>query len=53
MKSIRVPDDVYQRAPQLAEADHVSVDRQVAALGERGCRRLGKGTGSTLNEARW
>jgi len=32
MKSIRLPDDVYQRAPQLAEADHVSVDRLVADL---------------------
>jgi hypothetical protein len=32
MKSIRLPDDVYQRAAELAEADHVSVDRLVAAI---------------------
>ena len=32
MKSIQLPDDIYQRAAQLAEAHHVSVDRLVAAL---------------------
>jgi predicted DNA-binding ribbon-helix-helix protein len=32
MKSIQLPDDVYQRAAELAEADHVSVDRLVAAI---------------------
>jgi hypothetical protein len=32
MKSVQLPDDVYQRAAQLAEADQVSVDRLVAAL---------------------
>ncbi|HEX4322972.1 MAG TPA: hypothetical protein VHZ52_18805 [Acidobacteriaceae bacterium] len=32
MKSIQLPDEVYQRAADLAEADHVSVDRLVAAL---------------------
>jgi len=32
MKSIELPDDVYQRAAELAESDHVSVDRLVAAL---------------------
>jgi hypothetical protein len=32
MKSIQIPDDVYERAAQLAEADHVSVDRLVAAI---------------------
>jgi predicted DNA-binding ribbon-helix-helix protein len=32
MKSIQLPDDVYQRAAELAEADHVSVDRLVAAM---------------------
>jgi hypothetical protein len=36
MKSIRLPDDIYQRAAQLAEADHVSVDRLVAALVNEG-----------------
>ena len=32
MKSIQLPDDVYQRVAALAEADHVSVDRLVAAI---------------------
>lgn len=32
MKSIHLPDDVYQRAAELAEYDQVSVDRLVAAL---------------------
>jgi predicted DNA-binding ribbon-helix-helix protein len=32
MKSIHLPDDVYQRAAELAEQDKVSVDRLVAAL---------------------
>lgn len=32
MKSIQLPDDVYQRAAELAEADHVSVDKLVAAI---------------------
>jgi hypothetical protein len=32
MKSIQRPDDVYQRAAELAEADHVSVDRLVASI---------------------
>ena len=32
MKSIQLPDDVYQRAAALAEVDHVSVDRLVAAI---------------------
>ena len=32
MKSIQLPDDVYKRAEELAEADHVSVDRLVAAI---------------------
>jgi hypothetical protein len=32
MKSIQLPDDLYQRAAELAEADHVSVDRLVAAI---------------------
>jgi predicted DNA-binding ribbon-helix-helix protein len=32
MKSVQLPDDVYQRAAELAEADHVSVDRLVAAI---------------------
>jgi len=32
MKSVQLPDDLYQRAAELAEVDHVSVDRLVAAL---------------------
>jgi hypothetical protein len=32
MKSIQLPEDVYRRAEELAKADHVSVDRLVAAL---------------------
>lgn len=32
MKSIQLPDDVYQRAAELAAADNVSVDRLVAAI---------------------
>ena len=32
MKSILLPDDVYEQAVALAERDHVSVDRLVAAL---------------------
>jgi hypothetical protein len=36
MKSIELPDDVYQRAAELAEVDHVSVDRLVAALVKEG-----------------
>jgi len=32
MKNIRLPDDVYQQASELAELDHVSVDKLVAAL---------------------
>jgi hypothetical protein len=32
MKSVQLPDDVYRRAADLAEVDHVSVDRLVAAI---------------------
>ncbi|MGA9673505.1 MAG: hypothetical protein WBQ94_30215 [Terracidiphilus sp.] len=32
MKSIQLPDDVYKRAEELAEADQVSVDRLVASV---------------------
>jgi hypothetical protein len=32
MKSIQLPDDVYRRAAELAEADNVSVDRLVATI---------------------
>jgi predicted DNA-binding ribbon-helix-helix protein len=32
MKNVQLPDDVYDRAAQLAERDHVSVDKLVAAL---------------------
>jgi hypothetical protein len=36
MKNIQLPDDVYQRVAELAESDHVSVDRLVAALVNEG-----------------
>jgi len=36
MKNIQLPDDVYQRAAELAESDHVSVDKLVAALVKEG-----------------
>ena len=32
MKNIQLPDDIYQRVANLAEIDHVSVDKLVAAL---------------------
>ena len=32
MKTIQLPDDVYQRAEELAELNHVSVDKLVAKL---------------------
>ena len=32
MKNIQIPDDVYKRAAELAEVDHVSVDRLIAAI---------------------
>jgi hypothetical protein len=32
MKTVQLPDDLYQRAAKLAELDHVSVDKLVAAL---------------------
>ncbi len=32
MKTIELPDDVYQRAEELAELNHVSVDKLVAVL---------------------
>jgi predicted CopG family antitoxin len=32
MKSIQIPDDVYKKAAELAEVDHVSVDRLIAAI---------------------
>jgi hypothetical protein len=32
MKTVQIPDDVYRRAEELADADHVSVDRLVAAF---------------------
>jgi hypothetical protein len=32
MKTVQLPDDVYQRAAEWAEADQVSVDRLVAAI---------------------
>lgn len=36
MKNVQLPDDVYQRAAELAESGHVSVDRMVAALVNEG-----------------
>ena len=36
MKNVQLPDDVYQRAAELAESDHVSVDTLVAALVNEG-----------------
>jgi len=35
MKSILLPDEVYERAAELAEQDQVSVDRLVAAVVNR------------------
>ncbi len=32
MKTIQLPDDVYRRAEELAELNHVSVDKLVAEL---------------------
>ena len=32
MKSVHLPDDIYERAAELAERDNVSVDRFIAAL---------------------
>ena len=32
MKTIQLPDEIYQRVAEQAEADHVSVDKLVAAL---------------------
>jgi hypothetical protein len=32
MKNVQLPDHIYERAAQLAERDHVSVDKLVAAL---------------------
>jgi hypothetical protein len=43
MKNIQLPDDIYRQAAQLAEQDHVSVDRFVAAVlseSARGWNRL-------------
>ncbi|MBB6143497.1 hypothetical protein HNQ77_001441 [Silvibacterium bohemicum] len=36
MKTIQLPDEIYQQAAKLAESDHVSVDRLVAALVSEG-----------------
>jgi hypothetical protein len=32
MKTVQIPDDLYQRASQFAERDQVSVDKLVATL---------------------
>ena len=31
MKNVQIPDELYEKAEEFAEADHVSVDRVVAA----------------------
>jgi hypothetical protein len=36
MKTVQIPDEIYQRAAELAESDHVSVDELVAALVNEG-----------------
>ena len=36
MKTVQLPDEIYQRAAELAESDHVSVDKLVAALVNEG-----------------
>jgi hypothetical protein len=36
MKTVHLPDEIYQRAAELAESDHVSVDKLVAALVNEG-----------------
>ncbi len=36
MKTIQLPDDVYQQASKLAEQDHVPVDKLVAVLVSEG-----------------
>ncbi len=36
MRNVQIPDDVYQQASQLAEQDHVSVDKVIAALVSEG-----------------
>ncbi len=36
MKTVQLPDEIYQQAAKLAESDHVSVDRLVAALVSEG-----------------
>jgi len=32
MRSIQLPDDLYRMASEMADADHVSVDRLVASI---------------------
>ena len=36
MKTVQLPDEIYQQAAKLAESDHVSVDNLVAALVREG-----------------
>jgi hypothetical protein len=36
MKTVQIPDEIYHRAAELAESDHVSVDELVAALVNEG-----------------
>lgn len=36
MRSVQIPDDVYQQASKLAEQDHVSVDKIIVALISQG-----------------
>ena len=42
MKNIQLPDDIYQRVAELAELDHVSVDKLVAALVNEGVESWSK-----------
>jgi hypothetical protein len=48
MKTIQLPDDVYQRASKLAEQDHVSVGQVGGNPCERWCRRVGQGCRTAL-----
>jgi hypothetical protein len=54
MKTIQLPDDVYQRASKLAEQDHVSVDKLVAVLVNDGvdeCSRVQERSSGFRREA--
>jgi hypothetical protein len=36
IKTVQLPDEIYQQAAKLAESDHISVDMLVAALVSEG-----------------